>query len=160
MRSKKTKYLDGFTLIELMITIAIIAVLTGVALPSYLSHIDRTRRVDAQSILWFVASQQERFYGNNLRYATPAELGADLANNIQSEDNTYNVTSTYPNGNATFLLTATPLGWVDNDCGVFTLMSNGTKWVGGNPDGRNGDGDADDGAGDVADQNDINACWR
>jgi len=165
MKNQAITFYRGFSLIEMMIVLAILVILASVAYPSYIQHIDRERRTEAQSILWLVASQQERFYTTNYRYATPLELGADPANNIQNENNTYNVTSVYPNGNTTFQLTATPLGWADNDCGVFTLFSNGTKWVSGNPDGDGSDGDAGDGVDgfgnpDVADPDDIAACWR
>ena len=160
MKNQVITFYRGFSLIELMIALAILVILASVAYPSYVQHIDRERRTEAQSILWIVASLQEEFYGDNYRYATPAELGADGANNIQNENNTYNVTSVYPNGNTTFQLTATPLNWIDNRCGVFTLFSNGTKWVSGNPDGDADDGDGDDFVGDVADQDDVATCWR
>lgn len=58
----------GFTLIELMITVAIVAILAAVAYPSYKEYIDRSRRSEAQGILMEAAQWMERFYAENYRY--------------------------------------------------------------------------------------------
>ena len=63
----------GFTLVELMITLVIIGILIGVALPSYRQYVIRSNRVDATSALLRVAANQERFYLQNNTYS------ADLA---------------------------------------------------------------------------------
>ena len=59
---KKIKLQKGFTLIELMITVAIIGILASVAYPSYREYVNKSRRVQAKTT--FVAAQQwmERFY--------------------------------------------------------------------------------------------------
>jgi type IV pilus assembly protein PilE len=58
----------GFTLIELMITVVVVAILAAIAFPSYREQIARSRRTEAQTVL--VAGQQwmERFYSENYRY--------------------------------------------------------------------------------------------
>ncbi len=58
----------GFTLIELMITVAIVAILAAVAYPSYREYIERSRRSEAQGILMEAAQWMERFYAENYRY--------------------------------------------------------------------------------------------
>ena len=65
----------GFTLIELMIAIAIISILAVVAVPSYMDHMRRSHRNDAMSALMRIAAEQEKFYFQNSRYGSLAELG-------------------------------------------------------------------------------------
>ncbi len=50
----------GFTLIELMITVAVVAILSAIAYPSYQEYVLRSRRVEAQSLLGEAAARQER----------------------------------------------------------------------------------------------------
>ena len=56
----------GFTLIELMITLAVIAILTMIALPSYSSYLARAKRADARSQLVQAAQFMQRFKNRNL----------------------------------------------------------------------------------------------
>ena len=60
---------EGFTLIEILVTLVIIGILSAVALPAYQKHLQRSRRSDAQSQLSVIAQAQERFRSNNLAYA-------------------------------------------------------------------------------------------
>ena len=62
----------GFTLIELMITVAIIAVLAAIAYPAYTNHVTNTRRAAATACLTELSQFMERFYTTNLRYTTGA----------------------------------------------------------------------------------------
>ena len=64
---KKTQY--GFTLIELMITVAIIAILAGIAYPSYLSQVRRSNRTEARTALLQAQVAQEKFFLQYNRYA-------------------------------------------------------------------------------------------
>lgn len=68
---------EGFTLIELMIAVAIIAVLIAIALPAYNQHIITAKRSLARAELIKVAARQEQFFVNNKKYAstTLADLG-------------------------------------------------------------------------------------
>lgn len=67
----------GFTLIELMIVVAIIGILAAIAYPSYQQYTERTRRVDAQGALMGLASAMERHYSTNNSYEGAAAEGAD-----------------------------------------------------------------------------------
>ncbi|TVT35889.1 MAG: prepilin-type N-terminal cleavage/methylation domain-containing protein [Marinobacter vinifirmus] len=68
----------GFTLIELMIVVAIIGILAAIAFPSYQNYVTKTRRADAQAALTGFATAMERYYTDNRNtYEGAAEGGAD-----------------------------------------------------------------------------------
>lgn len=60
----------GFTLIELMITVAIVGILAAVAYPSYREYVAKSRRAEAQALLMQGAQWMERFYAENYSYST------------------------------------------------------------------------------------------
>ena len=68
----------GFTLVELMVVVVILAIIVGIAYPSYRNYMTQTRRSDAQSILTQVANNQEKFFSNCNRYTTTMNAG-DIA---------------------------------------------------------------------------------
>ncbi|WP_281355939.1 type IV pilin protein [Azoarcus taiwanensis] len=63
---------NGFTLIELMIVVAVIGILAAVAYPSYQEHIRQARRADAQTALLELSQFMERYYTTNGRYVDGA----------------------------------------------------------------------------------------
>ncbi len=64
----------GFTLIELMITVVIVAILAAIALPSFLDSVRKSRRADAFTAITTIQQAQERWRGNKSTYATDAQL--------------------------------------------------------------------------------------
>lgn len=125
---------QGFTLIELMIVMAIVGIIAAIGYPSYTQYMERTRRIDAMTMLTEIAGEQQRFFTENNRYATDlTEMGYSTAT-TPSENGFYigSVTSTTPNG---FLLSAAPAPGEamhgDTDCATFTINSAGSKGVDG-----------------------------
>lgn len=122
------KLISGFTLIELMVTVAIVAILAAVALPSYQSHVLRANRSAATSFLMEVANMQERYYLDARAYAADmAALGASTPNEISAR---YTITTSGNNAATppSYTVTAVPKGAQSSDsCGTLTLNSKGEK---------------------------------
>ena len=119
--------LSGFTLIELMITVAILAIIAAVAIPSYTSYVDRGKRAEARAALLDIAARQERHYSNNREYAD--QLSKLKMSGTKSENGYYTLSVTLPRGsnNQDFDATATPSGWTDDKCGVLGIDETGAK---------------------------------
>ena len=116
----------GLTLIELMVSVAIVAILTTIAVPAYNQFTTVARRDDAKQALLNLANAQEQFYFTNNTYtAVFANLG-EVAISPQGQ-----YTLAIPVANAiAFTLTAAPVGLQVGD-GNFQLDSVGNKtWQG------------------------------
>jgi type IV pilus assembly protein PilE len=112
----------GFTLIELMVTIAILAIIAAIAVPIYSGQVEKARRADAVSSLLDTAQQLERCFTRNSSY-THANCPSGT---IASADGFYEITVTA--ASTTYDLTAKPLGsQAGDDCKNFTLDHLGNK---------------------------------
>lgn len=120
----------GFTLIEVMIVCAIVAILAAIALPSYLSSIQKSRRTDAKSALIGAAGQMERYFTERNTYAT-ATLGTSAGAVYPSASlNGYYTLSIASQTATTYTLNAVPaLQQVGDPCGTFTYTDQGIKNV-------------------------------
>lgn len=82
----------GFSLIELLIVVFIVAILAAIALPSYFSQVQKSRRTEAKGALTQLASMQEQFRTEQNRYVTDlTELGLGAAGWNDSENGYYEI---------------------------------------------------------------------
>lgn len=118
---------SGFTLIELMISVAIIGIIIGIAVPSYQKHIIRTSRSDAQSQMMDIANLQEQFLLANRSYASKATLEVSSYKLPDKVSAKYTYSITLGTGSVpSYLITFTPYGNQASD-GVLTLSNDGAK---------------------------------
>jgi type IV pilus assembly protein PilE len=123
---------SGITLIELMVALVIVAILAGIAVPSYRQHIIKTHRAEAKAALLNLMANQEKFYLQNNTYAGNALLDdappAGLGLPATTENGHYTLAITAADDES-FTATATATGGqaVDTDCATFTLTSAGVK---------------------------------
>ncbi len=126
------KIKNGFTLIEVLIVVAILGIIAAVAIPSYSSYITKTRRAEAMALLTEVAGEQERYFSENNSYAAAlTEIGYP-ADAIDSEAGSYSVSITAQTATS-FTLTAARVAGKpqerDDECGDLTINSIGTKGI-------------------------------
>lgn len=117
----------GFTLLELMIVVVVVAVLAAIALPSYSAHLRKSARAEAQSFLTNAANSQQQFLIDRRSYAaTLAALNATPPADLTGKYNFALATTAGPP--PTFTLTATATGDQAKDiCPTLALDSSGTK---------------------------------
>jgi len=148
----------GFTLVELLITVTIIAVISVIAVPAYKEQADRGRRAEGKAYLLDLASRQERFYTQYSSYtgtvaATSGCVGSvcglGMEDGYSGDDHFSGAVTVLPSGCTptgtlcvSYTLSATAL-ITDSKCGALTYDSTGKKGVSG-----------------VSDQASIDYCWR
>lgn len=132
---------QGFTLIEVMIVVAIIGILAAIAYPSYDEYVKRGNRTEGQAFLSDVAARQERYFSQNNKYITAvgdiAKLGLSNANSPTSK---YTLAIATVANDGGYTLTANQQ-FGDTKCGNLSLNALGEK-------DRSGSGKS------------VNDCWR
>lgn len=137
MRTGKSNGVQqGFTLIELMITVAVVGILAAVAYPSYTRYVVRANRSAAESFLFQVANKETQYLmdaraytstigSGGLNLTVPANVVANYAITVPAAS----VTSVPP----AFVAVATPIGsqLARDTCGAVSLDQTGAKFVGG-----------------------------
>ena len=126
------KLTKGFTLIELMIVVAVVAILAAVAVPSYRSYVLRSHRTVAINAILDLGSREARYYTTNNNYTGSLTTLGYAADPMQlpSSTNTYYNLSVSSATSATFTLSAAPVGNQANDtCGTYTYTDLGLKGI-------------------------------
>lgn len=124
----------GFTLIEMMVTVAVLGILAAIALPSYQQYLLRAHRADGIALINEAAARQERHYAQNNSYVIADADIADLGlRSAGASDSGFYQLSLSEGGadDAGYVLTATAQGSqvADSDCGNFILNGAGGRSV-------------------------------
>ena len=116
---------QGFTLVELLITVVIVGILAAVVFPSYTDYVARSARAEAVSMLSGAAAKQEQYYMDHRSYADSfSKLG--VANSVSSQLYKFDMVSISGN----FIIRATALGkqaYRDKDCTPLSIDSAGNR---------------------------------
>lgn len=132
MHPHKHSTCSGFTLIELMIVVAIIGILAAIAYPSYREQVLKSQRAEAQAVLLEAAQFMERFFTVNSRYnlttaGVDVALPTALAQSPQEGTAKYNIVLSAVSATG-FTLEARPVaGQADAKCGILSIDQAGNK---------------------------------
>jgi prepilin-type N-terminal cleavage/methylation domain len=122
MAHKLSKKIRAFTLIELMIVVAVVGILAAIAYPSYTEYVTRAKRADGKAALLAAQLAQEKWRANNTTYSDDL---SEINISATSPDGYYAIAISGTPTGTTYTMTATPSGFTDSRCGVFAINQNG-----------------------------------
>ncbi|HEY2036541.1 MAG TPA: type IV pilin protein, partial [Steroidobacteraceae bacterium] len=125
----------GFTLIELMITVVVASILLAIAIPSYRSQVQKSRRTDAKTAALDLAAREQRYFSLQSAFTTSAQnlaygnAAATFPMTVGSGYYSVNVTAPAGANPPTFTITATAVGSQasDSQCASFTVDNTGKQ---------------------------------
>lgn len=119
------KHQRGFTLIELMITVTIVAILAAIAYPSYTRYVQRGYRSEGIALLNDATARIERYYAQNNSY----DIGTDLSKiGLAAASSTGKYSLSVTSSATSYAFSAAPQGAQANDtCGTLTINQAGNK---------------------------------
>jgi type IV pilus assembly protein PilE len=129
----KASHDKGFTLIELMIVVALLGIIATIALPSFLDQIKKARRSDAKQALFDVAAKLEQYYQDNKGYPTASNMAllGYAGATFTSLEGYYTIGFTVVPTATTYTIRAVPIAPQDEDtaCATFGLNHLGVKTI-------------------------------
>jgi type IV pilus assembly protein PilE len=128
MKMQSRLRIRGFTLIELMIVVVVIAILAAIGFPAYQDYVRRARRADGKELLLRIQVEEEKFRTNNTAYTSTLGVGGLGITSNGSSDGYYTVSITAGATATAFSLSASPTSkgnqTADTACSPLTLASN------------------------------------
>lgn len=129
MTVKPNRQQAGFTLIEVMVVVAIIGILAAIAFPSYSEYVKRGYRTEGQAFLHDTSAREERYFAQNNSYITATDSYASLGLSSTSSSNAkYTLSISKADNDGGYTLTAEQQ-FDDSKCGDLTLTAKGVKGV-------------------------------
>ena len=158
MNSNSVTKSAGFTLIELMVVVVIATILISIAVPSYMSQVRQSRRVEAKTALLDLAGREERYFSTSVNAANYSQTSTDLGypagawpQNVGSSYYQVTVCAVGPNmanscppsaqTQPAYVVSAVPIGTQVNDkqCQFFAIDNTGKQWANDSQDGTGND---------------------
>jgi type IV pilus assembly protein PilE len=122
MKNKST----GFTLIEMMIVVAIVGILAAIAYPQYVEYVAKGKRAECRSALLTASQKMEKFYSNNNRYPVVGDPGLLEANINRNSNDIPSAVGAFVGQSCTLAITISTPPAAGGTAAAFTLTATRT----------------------------------